>query len=216
MKAFKLFIVLNGILTIGLMIFYGVIVNQSHLLQKEQNDKRDQMKNIKEAQQKLEAIEREVANLRKEDKGIHDLVSADETKPLTLIKTLTLLGAQLGLKKIEFVSEEKKDDNLTAGAATGAGAAMGPPDKKTGSPAGGLASGNAGKSSRGPTEFTPMFIRMTFEAPYPQLLLFLQKIQTLERIVSIEEIKVNRGEKIFPRQEVTLRLVTYTLMTVPY
>ncbi len=222
MKAFKFLISLNGILIIGLVVFYVLMIQQSRALQKEENQKKEELTKIKEAQQKLDVVEKEVANLRKEQEGVYDLVSLNETNPLKLIKTLMLLGAELGLEKIEFISEEKKDDgqiapappppnNMTATTGTGLLQGMG----KDNSPVLGSASGNRVKSSNAPLVFTPLFIRMTFEAPYTQLFLFLEKIQTLKRVVSIEEIQINRVEKILPYQEVTLRLVAYTLIVEP-
>lgn len=220
MRAFKLLISLNGILIIGLVGFYVLMILQSRSLQKEEHQKKEELTKIKEAQQKLDALEKEVAHLRKGQEGVYDLVSLNETNPLKLIKTLTLLGAELGLEKMEFVSEEKKEDGNIASAPPSnnmtATTGMGLQGRgKDNSPVSGSASGNGVKSSNDSLVFTPLLIRMTFEAPYTQLFLFLEKIQTLKRVISIEEIQVNRAEKILPYQEVTLRLVAYTLITEP-
>ena len=219
MKGFKSLISFNGALVIGLMGFYGLMIQQSRSLQKEENQKKEELTKIQETQQKLDSVEKEVVHLKKEQESVHDMVSLNETTPLKLIKTLTLLGAELGLEKMEFTPEEKKEENnivpppppKNTSATTGAGMQ----GMTAGSQAPGPASGNQVKSSNDPLMVNPIFIRMTFEAPYPQVFLFLEKLQALKRVVSVEDIQVNRVENISPYQKVTLKLVAYTLITEP-
>lgn len=220
MKGFKFLISLNGLLVIGLAVFYGMMIQQSRSFQKEEFQKKEELRKIKETQQKLDSVEKEVADLKEQQESVHDMVSLNETSPLKLIKTLTLLGAEFGLEKMEFTSEEKKEEGgntvpvpppQNTSSTAGAGQGMG----KDSSPAMGAASGSGVKSSSAPLMVNPISIRMTFEAPYTQVFLFLEKLQTLKRVVSVEDIQVNRVENILPYQQVTLKLVAYTLITEP-
>lgn len=58
-------------------------------------------------------------------------------------------------------------------------------------------------------------ILIDLEAEYGELLAFLEAISALERLVSIEGIKVERREQILPRQKITLHLSALTLISEP-
>lgn len=53
-------------------------------------------------------------------------------------------------------------------------------------------------------------LKMDFEGSFPQLLKFLQKVASLERIVKINSISIERKKETMPYQKISLDLVTYT------
>jgi Tfp pilus assembly protein PilO len=69
------------------------------------------------------------------------------------------------------------------------------------------------RSSGAPLQLGQLFILMDFECEFSSLISFLSDILELKRIVSIDSIIIERVEEILPRQEIRLRLITYTFLT---
>ena len=109
-------------------------------------------------------------------------VAVNDLQPLELIKTITGLASQTGLRKINF-------------------------DLKSG----GLAGSDA-KKPPVPKQFGPSAVvfQMKTEASFTQLLEFLKGLNELERIVTVEKIEISRQTEILPYQSLVMELATYS------
>ena len=137
--------------------------------------------------------------LEEKKETINKRVPRGEKYPLELIKTFTRIGEETGLKKMAFSIKEAKDkplDTPTTSAGYIEGSRTGP-----------AAPTRSGPSKTG---LTPIEFEMKFEAVYPQLLSFLQKLMQVERLVTVNQIEIERKKELLPYQQITLQLTTYT------
>lgn len=156
--------------------------------------KKGEHKEAKSASKRLKAFQKQLQALEQKEKTIGLRVPTNEKHPFILIRTLTSIAGEIGLKGPSFAMNDSaaqtSDDALTqeAGQQEAAGiqvSASPPPGPK------------------------PIRLEMSFTATYQQLLEFLDRLMNLERIVAAEEIKIERDKKTLPRQKISLQLVTY-------
>lgn len=152
--------------------------------------KKSEHKEARSAGKRLKALQKQVQDLEQKEKTIGIRVPAHEKLPFILIRTLTAIAGEAGLKKPAFRIDETDETQAQQITQQDAPAVQG----DTG-------------ALPGPK---PIKLQMSFEATYQQALSFLEKINNLERVVKVEQIKIERKKEILPCQKVSLQLVTYT------
>ena len=169
-------------------------------------EKKAELARAQKTSKHLKKLERQAQDLTEKEAAILKQVPLDEKHPFSLIKTLTTIADTLGLQKAGFrVKEESLAEN-TFGIET-QGAPMA--DEETGDT---MVSQETQTVSYQATAQTlkPLRFEMTFNGTYAQLLALLQKIHTLERMITIEHIAIERKKEIVPLQAIVLHLTAYT------
>ena len=182
-----------------LAVFVFVLQLQSRSgLNRELNAKKEKLRDAQTDSREMENLESKSQELKQKENKMRKLVVVGDTQPLVLIKTITGSANKIGLRKISFELKAgsvnaSKDENplLKAGSVN---------DSKDNNPL----SSSAGS---GPA---PVFFQMKFDASFTQLLKFLQELNSLERIVTVEKIEIKRKTEILPSQSVVLDLITYS------
>lgn len=184
------------IVLLFLVFIWGMKINSR--LAQELAVKKSEHKEAKSASKRLKAFQKELQNLEQKEKIIGLRVpTTNEKQPFSLIRTLTAIASETGLTDFSFTMKEPgdsatqtSDDALTQGASQ---------------------SGSVGiqASLSLPPGPKPIRLQMNFAATYQQLLKFLDRLMNLERIVSAQEIKIERDKKELPRQKISLQLVAY-------
>jgi Tfp pilus assembly protein PilO len=151
-------------------------------LNKELDAKKEELRDAQVASRKMEDMERKAQELKQKEKKMFKRVAINDAQPLELIKTITGLASQIGLRKLSF-------DLKSAGS----------PDSNVKKP--------AVHNQSGPS---PVAFQMKAEASFAQLLSFLKGLNGLERVVTVEKIEISRQTEILPYQSVVLELVAYS------
>jgi len=159
------------------------------LLNKELTQKRVKLQEIQAARQNLKDLEMQTKDLKERKEELFRRTPLNEEKPLSLMKTLIKMGNSMGFKEITLDLREDTEEAEAIKAAL---------------------KGEARKGSVIKSAVKPIYLEMNFEAFFPQLPIFLEKLMKLERVVSVEGIKIERDKKALPYQKVSLDLVTYT------
>lgn len=223
MKGFKFAVVIIGILFLLSVLLFIFEFRETFRLKKEIAEKTARIREVEEAREEIDNLQKDIIGLKLESARIEKRIPYNEEQPLKLIRELTLLGSEAGLRNLEFFSGEERREGLLP---ESPGSTMGGEDS------GGTTSqsdvredsdttssqqvdqtSQPALSSESSLQVKPLSIKMTFECEFPRLISFLKEISELERLVSIEQIKIERSEKILPRQKVTLKLVAYTFLT---
>ncbi len=146
---------------------------------------------------------------------LYKKVPLDEKEPLVLMKTIIRLGGESGLRGISInLKEEDAAASETASygegqaeaTQTGGGeeAAQPPPEQ------------SAGEVIQQPVSqeerVFPVYLEMSFEGSFPQILSFLNKLEHFERLIKVEGVLIERKKEILPYQKVSLDLTTYTFL----
>ncbi|TAN62309.1 hypothetical protein EPN16_01910 [bacterium] len=151
-------------------------------LKQELNTKKDEFKEAKSASRRLKKLQQQIQGLEGREKTVNSMVPRNEQQPLGLVRTLSGLAADTGLKNAAFTIKEGK-------AAPSGAQAM-----ETPLPAG----------------IGSLRVEMSFESALSQALDFLKRAASIERVVAVEKVKIERKKEILPHQKVTLELVAYT------
>jgi Tfp pilus assembly protein PilO len=168
----------------SLAIFVFVIQLQSRLgLNKELDTKKEELQDAQTASQRMEDLERKGQELKLKENKIKKQVAVGDTQPLGLIKTITGSASKMGLRKISF--ELKTDSANTS-------------------------KGKLPLSSSAGSGPALLYFQMKFAASFNQILEFLKELNSLERIVTVEKIEIDRKTEILPYQSVVLDLITYS------
>jgi len=156
------------------------------VLSKELAGKREKAKKIQAVKENLADLTKKALDLKERKDRLYKKAPVNEEQPLTLIKALIKTGSQIGLKNITVGLKEETEEAETI---------------------------KASSESKNQTTKEPglktTYLEMNFEAVFPQLTLFLEKLMKLERVVSVEGVKVERNDKGLPYQKVSLDLATY-------
>lgn len=166
-------------------------------LKQELNTKREEFKEARYASRRLKKLQRQIQEMQEREKTINNMVTRNEQQPLGLVRTLSGLAADTGLKNAAFTIKGKK-------AAPPGTQAMEAP-----LPAG-IDSGTQAMEAPLPAGIDSLRLEMSFEAALAQTLDFLKKTTDIERVVEVEKAEIERKKEILPRQKVTLELVAYT------
>lgn len=219
MKGFKFIIGIIATFLLFSILFFIFEFRENVRLKKELAEKTQKVREIKEAKEEVDSLQKEIIGLKLEAVQIERKIPYNEDQPLKLIRKLILLGSKRDLKNLEiFPGEGEKEGPAQApGSPDSGGMGMAPPSGVGEAPES-TSPSQAGQPSQSPLSSTtnlevkPLAIKMTFECEFSHLVSFLREILNLERLVSVEEIKIERSEKILPYQKVTLKLVTYTFL----
>lgn len=177
------------------LFLWGLKINSR--LTQELAVKNSEHRGARSASKRLKGLQKQFLALEQKEKTMGLRVPVDEKYPFSLIRTLTSIAGEIGLKNPSFAVKrapdspvQTSDDKLTQEAGLSEAAGI-------------LASSSLPPGPR------PVRIEMDFTATYRQLLKFLDRLANLERIVAAEEIKIERDKKTLPRQRISLQLVTY-------
>lgn len=204
----KLFIK-NALLVIALLGLVGICLWQATTsieLKKTLIAKKAELAKAQKISKHLKKLERQGQDLTEKEAAILKQVPLDEKYPFGLIKALTAMADALGLQKAGFrVKEESLADSTF-----GAEAPETPiPDDTTDETLAGQEAQSPSYQAN-PQTLKPLRFEMTFNSTYVSLLALLQKINTLERMVTIERITIERKKEIIPLQTIVLHLTAYT------
>ena len=156
------------------------------VLSKEFAEKREKAKKIQSVKENLADLTKKTRDLKERKDRLYKKAPVNEEQPLSLIKALIKTGSQIGLKNITVGLKEETEEAATIKTSSG--------------------SENQTTKELG---LKATYLEMDFEAAFPQLTLFLEKLMKLERVVSVEGIKIERNDKSLPYQKVSLDLATY-------
>lgn len=137
------------------------------------------------------------ADLDEQEARLFRRIPAETGHPLGLIREISSLAKSSGFRAftIELVAQDASADVPAPAAAAGQ------------DPAAGGKSGKTKKNAVGP-RVVAMDIRC--EAGFADLLLFLRRLYGLERIVSMEKLRIQRVDASLPRQSVEMRIHAYS------
>jgi len=158
-------------------------VNRS--LKKQLSSKNEDLDKAKKANQRLEELEHQLQLLKQKEAQLNKVVPPGEKEPLSLIKSIIRVSADIKLSLKSFTLAKNASTVNAAGTPDASGA-------------------------QGIANITPLYLEVNFEATYPQVIVFLEKIKKLTRFVDVTEIILKGDNVIVPRQAVTMKLTTYT------
>ncbi len=210
---FRFIILFLGILVIIFGFLFGLEFKNYIFLKKRLLYTQQRLKEVTRAQQEWESLRKKLHEYRFRQKIIERKIPENEEIPLRLMKQIVSLTSKFKIRNIEFVYKKNKE----------------PPELNSKnnlrSEYGEIDYGESEfngnfKASQG-SQYIEMFeeksiptkslmIEISFECNFFELLSFLKELLKLERIVSIEGIKIMRSSEIIPFQKITLNLVTYT------
>jgi len=162
-------------------------------LHKELTQAKDDVAKAKAASRQLENLEKDIRDTELKAEAIYRQVPEYEELPLSLVKGLVTVVAKAGLREVKYDVTQtplKKDANSGASQVT-----QSPEDAA-------LAQKEMKKSA----------VTMSCRATFPQLIGFLDGLAKFERITAVEEITVERDEKLLPYQKVSLKLATFSFV----
>lgn len=197
MKKINLVISLAAGVFLLLMILVSLWqFNTTVILRRTLAEKKKEIKETRTASRRLEKLAEQSQNLKQKEEASYKKIPVNEKQPLGLIKALMRLGGEIGLKEMSFSIKDVSLGNQA----------------NTGSETGAIPSEGAGQSgSEKPRpKPKPVYIQMECEGTFSHLLTFLERLLNLERLVSVEQITIERKEKILPYQQISLEVVTYT------
>lgn len=206
----KLFIK-NTLLAVGMLSLMSTClwqVNTGLSLRNALAEKKAELKEAQKTSKHLKKIERLALDLEEKEKVILQKAPLGEQHPFSLIKALTVLADEIKLKNTAF---RVKENLPGATASAQSQAAVLPNDAMTED----IASqpsvdGIQFQSQPSPVGLQSLPFEMRFDSTYLQLLKLLQKIHTLQRVITVEQIKVERKKELAPFQKITLLLTAYS------
>ncbi|MFH1771700.1 MAG: hypothetical protein ABH872_02695 [Candidatus Omnitrophota bacterium] len=187
-------------------------------LKKELRQASQKINNAKEARQELDKLKTEIAAIEETAGRIEERIPTNEDKPLKLIREITHLGSRLGARNMEFIFENEtnaqpsmdslKQNNNNSLYQDGSYASSGSEYAES-------------ASSRFPSEaingaqqrIRPILIKINFESQYHALVNFVKELLKTQRLVFIEYVNIERMPGAYPRQKVSMTLVTYTFVS---
>ena len=190
---------------------------QTFYLKKEYIDKSHKLQKAQYAQAHLEELQKQLRQKEEEWERLNRRIPKNEEVPLELIKMIISSASQFELRNVEFSTKRKEKEAGSMAVGTQEEEGLRGMEATEGMMEIGISHKGEGTITPPSTsiEVEPLPVEMTFECTFFNLILFLDWLSNMERLVSIEDIKIERKEKILPRQEITLRLVAYTLLSSP-
>lgn len=184
-------------------------------LRQELSAKKNEFKEAEAASKHLMTLEKQASDMKQKQEALYKKVPVNEKEPFGLMKALIRLGGQAGLRKITLSLKEKavvtaQEAASQAGQAADQGAET--PADEAGGQQGAVSAqtDDAGVVALPQGASTPIYLQMDFEGSFPQILVFLEKLMSLERIVEVEGIFIERKKETLPYQKASLDLIAYT------
>jgi Tfp pilus assembly protein PilO len=202
----------KNVLVVSLMVLlfacflWQLRINLS--LQQELNKKQEEFKEAASASKRLKKLQRQMQELEEQEKTINNKVPRNEKNPLGLVRTLTNIAADIGLRNAVFTIQESKklEQEVMSLAQQQEGL-----NEDTSSPPKVLPAFSQGQSaSPPPAGPSALKLEMSFAGTYAQVLNFLKRAAAIERVVAVEAITMERKRETLPYQQISLRLITYT------
>jgi Tfp pilus assembly protein PilO len=167
-------------------------------IREEFSTKNSEFKEAKAASKRLEGLEKQTNELKYKEDVLEKRIPINEKHPFDLMKIIIKAGGESGLRDIVFKMQQG------AGKDGGSGAPGMPPQP----------GGRQGQPGSPLSEFdpNPRDISLIFEGTFPQTMAFIKKITSLERLVTVQGIEIERKEDILPYQRVSLSLKAYTFI----
>lgn len=196
MKSFKLILIIIGIFIAVFSTLLVLEVRTFSGLKEAIAEKSSRIAEAKKTQKESTELEQEVLKLQQEVKEVEYKIPKGEVKPLRLFEEITLLAYKQGMKNVSFTSGEEEDGEA--------------PLESAGAPEEFDEDYSAAPGAPNSIQVKPLVFTMECESEYQTLLTFLKELFAMERIVTVESVRVERVQDLIPRQKVTLKLTTYT------
>jgi Tfp pilus assembly protein PilO len=192
--------IITGVLLALCVILFLFQFKQNMNIREEYNSKNSEFKEAKAASKRLEGLEKQTNELKYKEDILEKRIPINEKHPFDLMKMIIKAGGESGLREIVFTMKQSSGQD-DGGSPPPSGGRFGVPQ---GQP-------NQGKplSELDPN---PKDISLTFEGTFPQTMVFIKKITSLERLVTLQGIEIERKEEILPYQKVALSLKVYTFV----
>lgn len=202
-------------LVVGLVIllFGGLFaweIVRSGRIKQEISDNTQKLNEAKGAEKVIAKLEADIAVLKAETAMVDKRVPHQQKVPLDLIKELTLLASKYSVKKLEFKYIKNENATPAPGAA---------PVQISRNPLDDMGDDGGGNNQPVPQPaavpnslvgLAPLNVEMRFDCAYGKLVALVKDIMALQRIVYVEEVTIERVDKIVPFQRIKLKLVAYT------
>ena len=216
-KFFKYFVLIIAVFFIVFLVLFVKEYNErEELIEKKQE-------NIA-ALTRSQKIKRESKNLEDELSRIHEKMLQIERKipqedkgPFDFIKSISYVASKYNLRNMEFEYKGQADAKIKLG-----------DSKKSIKKADDYAKNDKAALSNIENAFQQSsrdvkkkklsqkvkkhLIEMTFEAQFEQIIGFLHDLLSMDRIVIIEKMEIERAENILPRQTVILNIAIYNII----
>ncbi len=200
----------SAIVLLFICFVWQVRVNTS--LRQQLSVKKAEFKEAKSASSRLKKLQRQIQYLEEKERAINNQAPAGEKQPFDLVKTLTSVSADIGLRNMTFtIKGPEKPAQAGEGAMTVTQQQEGLEEDSSGAQENQAQIAETQTYAAAPaTGPVPVKLELSFEATYPQALNFLKRVSGLERVVAVESIKIGRKKEILPYQKVSLKLVAYS------
>lgn len=175
-----------------ILVSAGQLKTRNNLTQDYKN-KSAELKDTRTTNKRLQKLETQVQALAEKEKKILTQAPIDEIHPFGLIKTITGLANEIGLKDTAFTIKEKDLPETSLNEQAGMTEFQGE---------------YASLASR--AGINPITIEMRFNGTYSGLIIFLKRLPHLERVVSVTQIHIERKKDIIPYQAISLQLTAYS------
>ncbi len=203
-----------SVLVLLILVIIGVIsVFKNNLsLKDELKNKSSALRESEDLLKHLRELQKQEGNLKLQAEKINIKVPSNESKPFALIKEIFKFRGELGLRKMAFNLKDASSENK--GQKGLSGQEMTKPQQET--VPGGQKQEGGGQSPSEPSVQEqigapkPVYLDMSFEATFQQLNVFLERLMNYKRLLSVENLKIEREKDILPYQKISLKLVAYS------
>ena len=190
----RFLLLIVAVFSIGLFIYQ---VRETSIIKRKLSDRKSILQEIRGAKRKSQEIRKKIAENKLKEAEILKRIPKDKESIFVLMKELTAVGNSVGIRNISFVPERLPQENNQFSKRDIMRRGRSAPK---GSYAKVISSGL----------IIPHNFQMAFAASYMEVYDFIKKIISMERVVSLESIEIERNKEYFPRQKVNLKLTTYT------
>jgi Tfp pilus assembly protein PilO len=177
---------------------------KNFFLHKMLEEKKLELKNSEAASRHLEQLENQSVTLKDREAMLNRKIPVNEARPLSLVRELIGIGGKVGFRNVSFDLAGENNEMQMMESSGNEGLQGGMLRAKP------VTSSEVQSSGAGGSAPKAIKLEMNFEGTFSQLLIFLEKLKSLERIIMVNQISIERKEDIMPYQMISLRLVTYT------
>ena len=190
----RFLLLIIAVFSIGLFVYQ---VRETSIIKRKLSDRKGILQEIRGAKRKSQEIRKKIAENKLREAEILKRIPKDKESIFVLMKELTTVGNSVGIRNISFVPEKLPQKNNQS-------------SKRDIMRRGRSVSKDSYVKAISSGLIIPHNFQMTFAASYMELYDFIKKIISMERVVSLESIEIERNKEYFPRQKVNLKLTTYT------
>ncbi len=209
MKNFKIAGSIIGLLFVLFFSLFIFELNKYFRFKKEKIEKTEKVQAARAAEKEWEKLQTKIIEMDLKASQIKKRIPYDEKKPLELIKQISLLGARFKIKNLEFIYKGGKKGQASSSSSTTSDLSSAN-NANSGFSSPGTENISSPAFSGAAAEIKMHVIEVNFESEFMPLTSFLKEILTLDRLISIEKIKIQRQEPIRSHQKVNMDIITYT------